>query len=64
MKMLIKLTNSNKKRGWMLYLTGMVICILALVYAYSMGFKSGMSAILAAFGAIVILVGEHIKDKE
>jgi hypothetical protein len=40
----------------------MVICLLALLYAYSMGFKSGMCAIMAAFGAIAILVGEHIKS--
>lgn len=51
----------NNKRGWILYLSGMVICLLALLYAYSMGFKSGMCAIMAAFGAIAILVGEHIK---
>lgn len=53
----------NKKRGWILYLTGMVICTLALAYSYSMGFESGISAILAAFGAIAILVGEHVKDE-
>lgn len=52
----------NNKRGWILYLAGMVICLLSLLYAYSMGFKSGMSAIMAAFGAIAILVGEHIKE--
>lgn len=60
-KMLVKLTNSNKKRGWILYLTGICICVLTMSYAYSMGFKSGMCAIMAAFGAIAILVGEHIK---
>lgn len=60
-KIIIKLTNSNKKRGWILYLTGLLICFLALLYAYSMGFKSGMCAMMAAFGAIAILVGEHIK---
>lgn len=60
-KMLVKLTNSNKKRGWILYLIGIFVCILALAYAYSMGFKSGMCAIMAAFGAMAILVGEHIK---
>lgn len=44
-KMLIKLTNSNKKRGWILYLTGICVCVLAMSYAYSMGFKTGISAI-------------------
>lgn len=52
----------NNKRGWILYLTGIFVCILALAYAYSMGFKSGMCTIMAAFGTIAILVGEHIKS--
>lgn len=61
-KMLVKLTNSNKKRGWILYLTGICVCVLAMSYAYSMGFKSGICALMAAFGAIAILVGEHVKS--
>ena len=52
----------NNKRGWILYLVGMIICLLSLLYAYSMGVKTGMCAIMAAFGAIAILVGEHIKE--
>lgn len=61
-KIFIKLTNSNKKKRMGIILNWNFCLHLGIGICIFYGFKPGMCATMAAFGAMAILVGEHIKE--